>query len=212
MRLFFFAVVSVLLSGCAGKVDYIRPSSEGRKLDNSFVINKPRDDAWDAIVPKLGKSFYVINNMDKSSGFINISYSGDPEKYIDCGMIDSYVKNARGERRYLFPAASAQKSYEIMNPNVGLFFVDRRMSLDGRVNLVLEATNQSETRVTANTRYAVQRQMTVRSVQGGIPQSMSDSITFNSGGGGSFPSGGNSSGLECVSTGVLEREILDAIQ
>lgn len=199
------------LAGCAGKVDYIRPTTKATPGSNVKILNRPREAVWTAAVPELGKRFFVINNLDKASGLINISYSGDPEKYIDCGRITSFVKNAKGERTYEFPGSRAQQYYEIMNPNVGLFFIDRRMALEGRVNLIFEEVGPNQTRVTANTRYVVQRQRTVRAAANNIPQTMNDNVTFNSGGAAAF-SGSTDGAAECAATGALEREIIDAIR
>lgn len=161
-------------------------------------------------MPELGKQFFVINNLDKSSGLINISYSGDPEKYIDCGNITSFVKNARGERTYNFPGAKASQQYEIMD-SLGLFFIDRKMLLDGRVNLIFEEISPTQTRVTANTRYSVHRDQTIRTVVTPYPQVFSDNVSFNSGSKGQFPTNANGEFTECAPTGRLERDILSAI-
>ena len=177
---------------------------------NSKIIDKPRDAVWNATVPELGKKFFVINNLDKSSGLINVSYTGDPEKYIDCGRITSYVKNAQGERTYDFAGAKAQQNYEVMDPGRGLFFIDRRMSLEGRVNLVFEEVTPSQTRVTVNTRYVVNRQRIVRSTVNNFPQTLNDSLSLNSGGVASFPTGPDGKTSECAATGALEREVLAA--
>lgn len=200
----------VLLSACAGKVDYIRPTAVPQAGSNMKVIDKPREAVWSAAVPELGKRFFVINNLDKASGLINVSYSGDPEKYVDCGQITSYVKNARGERTYAFAGAKAQQSYEIMDPGNGLFMVDRRMSLDGRVNLIFEEVSATQTRVTANTKYVVNRKRTVTNVNN-QSRTFDDSVSFNSGGNAMFPGGAGQS-AECAATGALERELLDAIR
>lgn len=213
MRFQFIASLMAIafVSGCAGKLDYVRPNTPDTPSANYKIIDKPREAVWNASVPELGKQFFVINNLDKSSGLINISYSGDPEKYIDCGRITSYVKNLRGERTYDFPGAKAQQSLEIMNGN-GLFKIDRKMSVDGRVNLVFEEVSPNRTKVTANTRYVVQRQQTVSSATNNFPQSSSDSISFNSGGSASFPTGADGRASECLANGALEREILSTIK
>ena len=208
---FVILISAVALSGCAGKLEYARPTSQAASTSNSKIIEKPRDAVWNSGVPELGKRFFVINNLDKSSGLINVSYNGDPEKYIDCGRINSYVKNAHGERTYDFPGAKAQQHFEVMNPGVGLFAVDRRMALDGRVNLVFEEIDSNKTRVTANTRYVVQRTQVIRNVGNGIPQTFTESITFNSGSGASYPASADGRFSECVAKGTLEVEILSAI-
>jgi hypothetical protein len=210
MRALLAVCTVALVAGCSGKVDYVRPSAPP-VTSNSKTIEKPRDAVWNASIPELGKQFFVINNLDKSSGLINMSYNGDPENYIDCGRITSYVKNARGERTYDFPGARAQQTYEVMNSS-GLFFVERKMSLEGRVNLVFEDISANATKVTANTRYVVTRQLTGRNTANNIPQSRTDTISFNSGGRDFFPANTDGRASECVSTGQLEREILSFIK
>ncbi len=211
MKIVVSLLAVVFISGCAGKLDYVRPTITATPSTNYKVIEKSRETVWNASVPELGKQFFVINNLDKSSGLINISYSGDPEKYIDCGRINSYVKNARGERTYDFPGAKAQQSFEVMNGN-GLFMIDRRMTVEGRVNLVFEEMSPNQTKVTANTRYIVQRHQTVRNAANNLPQSVSDNISFNSGGSSSFTANSDGRATECIANGALEREILSAIK
>ncbi len=214
MRIALTTLPAIFLAACAGlggRTDYIGPLSEATNTMNVKVIERSREAVWNSTVPELGKQYFIINNLDKSSGLINISYSGDPERYIDCGRINSYVKNARGERTYDFAGSKAQQSYEIMNPAAGLFFVDRRMNLEGRVNLIFEEIGPMKTRVTANTRYVVNRTQEVRDMQG-VARTFSHSISFNSGRGASFPANADGQSASCVPTGALEREILSAIQ
>lgn len=212
MRLILLAAFTVFIVGCAGKVAYVRPSTQVALSNNSTTIERGRDAVWNASIAELGKKFFVINNLDKTSGLMNISYSGDPELYVDCGRITSYVKNARGERTYDFSGAKAQQSYEIMSPDKGLFFIDRRMTLEGRVNLIFEDIGPSATRVTVNTRYVVTRKQVVKSATNNTHQSGSDTVSFNSGSGASFPANSQGQAAECVSTGLLEREILSVIR
>ena len=197
------------LTGCAGKVDYISPTTPTAN-NNSKIVSKPRDEVWNTVVPALGKQFFVINNLDKSSGLINVSYSGDPEKYVDCGSVSSYVKNARGERRYAFPAASKAQNYEVMQGGM-LYQVSRKMDVEGRVNLIFEDMGNNKTKVTANTRYLVKRGITTMQ-PGGPTGHSSDSISFNSGGSSSFPAAADGRATECVSTGALEAAILSTVQ
>jgi hypothetical protein len=209
MRALTVCLAALVVVGCAGKVDYVRPTSWMQPGQNVKVVDKPRDTVWNAAVPELGKRFFVINNLDKSSGLINVSYSGDPERYVDCGRVTSFVKNARGERTYDFAGAKAQQTYEIMNPQ-GLFFIDRMMTLDGRVNLIFEEVSPTQTRVTASTKYVVSRDLNVRNVEGRTA-SLKSSVSFNTSGGAAFPAGADGRGTECVPTGALERELLSVI-
>ena len=201
-------LASFVLVGCAGKVEFIRPIS-AKSTTNVKLIPRARDAVWNAAVPALGKQFFVINNLDKSSGLINISYTGDPERYVDCGEISSYVQNVRGERTYRFAGASENQIYEVMN-NSGLFFISRRMKLEGRVNLVFEEAGVNQTRVSANTRYVLTRDVKIRNTQNQTAN-RSDTISFNSGSGASYPKGNDGQGVECVSKGTMEQEILSLI-
>lgn len=201
-------LLALLITGCAGRLDYVRPVTQPAS-ENSKVIDKPREAVWKAAVPALGKQFFVINNLDQSSGLINLSYSGDPEAYVDCGRVVSYVKNLRGARTYEFAGAKADQSYEAMESS-GLYAIQRKMSLEGRVNVVFEELGPDKTRVTVNTRYVLTRTTFVREVGGGN-QNRTDSISFNSGSGASFPAASNGRAIECVPTGKLERDILALI-
>lgn len=212
MRPYFAVLFISLLTGCAGQLTYTAPNNITRVSINTKTINRPVDSVWKASIPQLSKQFFVINNLDKSSGFMNISYSGDPEQFIDCGRIKSFVKNARGERTYDFPAARAQESYEILNPNIGLFFVNRTMSLEGRANVVFEAINEDSTRVTVNTRYLVTRKQTIQNAARSRQQTTSSTIEFNTNQGASFPPNAQGEATRCVATGMLESQVLSEIQ
>jgi hypothetical protein len=197
------------ITGCAGKLDYAQPTEYG-PTENSIVIAKSRSEVWNTAVPQLGKKFFVINNLDKSSGLINVSYSGDPENYVDCGHVTSYVKNARGERTYSFPAAKAHQNYEVMNAN-GLFQISREMKLEGRVNLIFEEISKNSTRVTANTKYVLERSINARNLANNFPITDHKSISFNTGNSALFPAGNDGRATKCISTGSLETDILNAI-
>lgn len=205
MRAFFYIAAAALVAGCAGHTAYAPPTMHGQ-ASNSKVIDKPRTAVWAGAIPALGSRFFTINNMDKESGFINLSYSGDPEAYVDCGMISSSVKNLRGERNYKFPGARASQHYEVMN-NAGLFFLDRSMALEGRVNLVFEEITPTQTRVTANTKYVVTRNVTISNVDG-RSQAMTHLLSFNTAGRATFPAGNDGQATACAANGRLERDIL----
>jgi len=216
--------IAALAAGCAGKYDYVRPTIVPSSPENVKVIGKPRDAVLSTSLPKLSRRFRVIDTLDQSSGVINVNYNGNPEKYIDCGRITSYVMDVRGERTYDFPASRAWQSYEAMLPSTGLLKINRRMSLEGRVNLVFEDLGPNRTRVTVNTRYVVQLQINGRNANSTSPPTLLDTtasnpvgsssftISFNSGGSSSFPPLSDGRAVECVATGALEQEILSFIR
>lgn len=204
------AIVGLSLGGCAGQITYRPPVAQSPTITK--IVNAPLDQVWAKSVPALSKEFFVINNIDKASGLINVSYSGDPAKYVDCGYLHSYVKNARGERNYDFPVAAPSADYEAM-VNETLYRVHRSMSLDGRVNLIFEADG-AKTKVTANTRYVLTRKLSILQAGTQIPQGVEDQIAFNSNGNASFPSLVVDMGeaTTCRANGELEADVLNAVR
>lgn len=203
--------LAALLVGCAGKIEYMRPMASPGPSPAQKEVDRSKDDVWARLVPELGKRFFVINNLDKSSGLINVSYNGDPERYLDCGVVSSYVKNAAGERSYNFSGAAAETRYEEMSPQSGLVRWHRSMNLEGRMNVIVEEYSKNRTRVTVNTRYVVQRTNRAWNASGQPFGANTDTISFNTGGRSSFPPGRSGTGTECVATGSLEDEILQAV-
>jgi hypothetical protein len=185
------------LAGCGG-IAYT-PPAPARFAESSVVVPLSRSDAWKAIIPTLGKSFFVVNNLDQSSGFINVSYSGDPEQYVDCGAISSTVKNAQGERSYTFPASRARQSYEMVE-GARYYTVLRLMALEGRANLVLEEIAKDSSRFTVTVRYALTK---TTQTQGSAAHS--EVVSFNTAGMATFA---NQNDTMCRPTGLLEHELL----
>ena len=84
-KVLFTVTVILLFTGCVGgRLTYTPPSVQA-KINNSIVFDEPKDQIWKRAIVNLSSSFFVINNLDKESGLINLSYSGSPEKCIDCG-------------------------------------------------------------------------------------------------------------------------------
>ncbi len=200
-------LVITLATGCAGKVDYFPPAS-APAAKNSIIVEKNKADVWNQSVQALGKHVFVINNLDEASGSINLSYTGDPEKYVDCGRIYSYVRDSRGERTFDFPAAKGQQVYEQLTSG-GLFLLDRKMNLEGRMNIALEEVTPSHTRITVNARYTLTRTVIVQDAQD--QSRTSDTVAFESGQLGRFEPKPGSAALICGPNGTFERDVLSLL-
>ncbi|HTN94535.1 MAG TPA: hypothetical protein VMJ33_08145 [Gallionella sp.] len=211
MKIFAVLVAIVCISGCA-RESYVILNTATPPLASYRVFDESRDAVWDASVLEFGKQSFVINNLDKASGSISLSYSGDPQRFIDCGNITSHVKDSKGERTYDFPSTKAQANYEVMAGDV-LFNIVRKMSVEAHVSLVFKQVNPNQTEVTANTVYVVQKDVISRRADSNVSQSWSDSVTFSNRGAASFPNDVNSAATTvCKPTGELEREILAALK
>lgn len=203
------AVFVVVLAAC-GKLEYKPPAPEPAPT-NVIEVQESRARVWDRLIAGVGKGFFVINNIDRSSGFLNLNWSGNTERYLDCGQISSQVSNARGKRSYVFPAAKANQVYEVMSYG-RLFFVDRSMSAEGRLNVILEELAARKTRVTVNAQYTVRRTTKAQPAEGGDPLSNESTIRMISGGSASFPVTDGSSLVTCKATGELENDVLSIVR
>lgn len=200
------------MSGCASaSTDYRAPSGSVQP-NYTKTVNRSKDQVWNDAVVALGQRFFVINNLDKASGLINISYSGDPSRFVDCGSFTVTISGLNAKTQNMDGAAS-DAQYEWVAPVPPYGFpgsvqIRRQMSLEGRVNVIFEAVTPDSTRVTTATRYVLTRKIV--SSNSAVPQS--DTAGFNGNEKGYFPRLGSYSPLECVATGELEKSILSVIK
>jgi hypothetical protein len=157
------AFYAVLIAGCAtpgtSNLSYA-PPEKSAKLPNEMVVNKPFDAVWDSFVHNLAKSFYVINNIDKQSRIINVSFSTEtPETYADCGI--STRTYSRGDENHTYTYNVASTSTFKVASRTGASnklpltaLVTRHSSLEGRINIYV-APEGPNTRISVNARYVL---------------------------------------------------------
>lgn len=194
------AICALLLSSC-GTIHYTPPVPMA-KAPNSMVIDQPRETFWRAFVPALSTQFFVINNLDKETGLINLSYGGDPQQFIDCGRVvvsglhPSEFSGALPNHKYFF-----QEGF-------GVKWASRQVSLDGRMNVVVQEVDPQKTSVTVNVRYVVVRHIAI-GAGAYMFTNNTDSVAFNYGDYGNF---GEPHPFSCRSNGALEKSILEIAQ
>ena len=168
----FFAV------GCAKpgvhSFEYVEPGKYS--VDNEITVDMPFEAVWDGLVRELAKNFFVINNIEKSSRIINVSYlSNHPEDYIDCGQ--SIRKTSRGEENREYKYESAGDSRFVLEGGARDYFeysyeINRKTDLDGRINIYVAPTTETSTVVSVNTIYVFRNKFTqteiVEHVNGGV--------------------------------------------
>ena len=219
----------LFLVGCAGKtatnsIDYVEPIAIN--VDNQVVVSSNYDQTWSDLVAEMSKSFYVINNIDKESRLINISFSinNNISDFIDCGISNrSFVLGDMNENttyetadKSVFFTASTVNSAP---PNTTYFKVFRSPSLEGRANVYV-APKGDQTVVSVNTRYIWNVEISseeymymplynsynlVRSKRRDTTNSYEPN-SFNTN------SVGVGGATTCVATGKFEKEILDIIR
>lgn len=219
--------LACLLTACAtpgtSGLQYREPI-KAETVANEAVVSLPFSDTWDLLIGQLAKSFFVINNVEKVSRIINVSFSTDkPEEYVDCGTSKRTFEYADESQAYNYPVAGSS-SFKLAGKwgpfeNLPLIaYLNRKTSLEGRINVYV-APKDNDTIVTVNTRYiftvATSGQQELMNAAGTVVQRTSvpetkNSLSFNTGQIGSADWGTppQQHVVKCRSTGKLETEIL----
>src|SRR5438552_15950444 len=82
------AILVAVASACAtaGTQTYNLAPAQSQHVTNEVTVTGASDIVWDRLVAQLSRGFYVINNIDKASRLINVSfYSDSPDDYIEIG-------------------------------------------------------------------------------------------------------------------------------
>lgn len=217
------------LSACAtpgtSTYNYTAPVSNG-KVKNSIIVNENFETVWDRLVGKLASGFFVINNIDKASRLINVSFSSDsPEQYIDCGETYRTYKYNDDTQTYRYKVAedSTYKmagSWGQMNNLPVTADIYRDASLDGRINIYVAPHNGQGTQVSVNVKYIFEASVSgtlygysaagVLVNQKPIESSASTmDFTTNETKTKNWGSGGKTNNITCSSTGDLEHTLLE---
>lgn len=155
-------VVSLFAVACVSPgISSFRYTPPGlHELRNEEVVSQPFDDVWNHLVSRLAQTFFVINNIDKNSRIINVSFSTDePSRYIDCGTTDRHFlyRHAKENYEYKVASSSTYKAASKWGPYKNLPAVaniNRVASMDGRANIYI-APSEGTTHVVVNVRYVL---------------------------------------------------------
>lgn len=232
MKYFIIIISSLLIiSGCAiqGKntMNYTAPTP--LQVQNEIVVPQPYTVVWDKLVKGLSRSFFVINNIDRESRIINISFSTNaPADYIDCGTNHRTYTQGEKVETYDYEVAKST-SFKIAtehqyDPNFSYYSIMKRdTSLEGRSNIYVapDEKDKNKTLVTVNTRYIYTARVKgdIYSENWGgmanhimtVPEQTSN-VIFNTNKPGELAdAGGPGILLVCCGKGRLEKEILDLI-
>lgn len=221
----------IILSGCAtgtSRIDYTPPLPQTQE-GNEIIIDEPFDIVWDRFVGRLAASFFVINNIDKESRLLNISFSNDnPEHYVDCGKTSRQFSFQNLNRIYSYNVAEDSSFQSTGNWGVyqnltAVYSVNRETEVEGRINIYVAPINEIKTKISVNVRYILTVTTsgtaagynafgTVQATEN-IPESKTN-ITFNTGqiGRKKESSGGQGIELQCRSLYTLEKELLDLVK
>jgi hypothetical protein len=228
-KIFQVALASVALTGCAsqGTNNFNYTPSATNHIDNEIQVTAPYSQVWDKLVRELSKSYFVINNIDKESRILNLSFTTtEPTEYADCGR--SHRTYTRGDQveNFDYPLAGSSVTKIALKNNEGPAFfkyavIKRDVTLEGRTNVYLAPMEEdkNKTIVTVNTRYVLQVKINQRAysehfLNGNLYDrgEHGDAITyaFNT----NQPVEKTSEGLttKCAATGKMEKDILGLVK
>jgi hypothetical protein len=189
------SVVILLLAGIAGcggperpELEYLPPSGQPAAERSAFVRQQPWL-VWGSILDHLQQQGARVSEADEAGGRTVVTYSGDPEPYVDCGWIVIH-EDDEFER---VPAARSQ---------VELVTVERGLTLDARMSVQVEASGE-EAIVEADSTYVLTKRIASGEGQGALH---AETIRLGSGQSDTF-----TSGTRCQPNGQLERLVFDAL-
>lgn len=223
------SLLVINLLGCATTTSsfvYMPPNEA--KYDNEIFVDRPFEVVWDDLVKQISKSFYVINNIEKASRIINLSFSTDtPGEYVDCG--ESTREYGKKSNIMTYTYAVAESSFYKSGAKGGgmgqfpiEYNVNRETALEGRVNIFV-APEGDGTNITVNCRYILSISTSgnyeARNVFGevferGIVPPTTSKVVFNTNQEKTSNWGTPSEPVysTCHSTGKLEQEILNLVK
>ena len=199
-------VMTILLLSCAvekkkltenvGK--YVPPNIDDTNFKNSLITNKNFDDTWISVIDFVNDSFFNIENIDKDSGLIMLSFGlKEPENFIDCGDF---------EYTLFFTGEKFKGSY-IEYAKSGLLAV-----LEAKMNINIQKIDNEFTKVSINTNYTFSTQHAL----GYYDPELNQIYSFVSGGYQTinvlYPISGSIPTRTCKSTNFAENSIFNIIK
>ena len=198
-------VLLILLSSCAVEREkltenvgkYVPPNIDDTNFKNSVITNKNFDETWTSVIDFVNDSFFKIENLDKDSGLLTLSFgSKEPENFIDCGDF---------EYTLFFTGEEFKGSY-IDYAKSGLLAV-----LEAKMNINIKKIDNEATKTSINTNYTYSTQHAL----GYYDPELNQTYSFESGGYQTIdvinPIKGSIPTRTCKSTNFAETAIFNAI-
>ena len=142
--LFFPSLASTLLlfiAGCSMSAIYKPPTGNLDQMNYSKIINKGFDDTWDALINYSAGTFFGIENFEKESGLITLTFgASNPEDYITGGYWKVDVVRGANSLHFEGDYVEYLRTYQ-------------SGELLGKMNIVVKDVDSTHSRVTVNAKY-----------------------------------------------------------
>lgn len=214
-NIFVLATAGLLnLTACSvvNKSEYQPPSQLDAFASNERLVDRSFDETWSALISSVGKSFFAIQEFEKASGLLTLTFTTSPFSVaIDGGHFSwnySNASQAAGQRFWFGHGDRVVKHH--FDGNYADFIQNYlNGTFDGYINLVVTEESENQTRITVNTRFVV-----AGTVDGGEGQLRRMLWSWNSGQRAQLPwtnEDGEQMQMILQSNHYAESKILDAI-
>ena len=184
-RLYNLLMVSVfIITGCSTE-SYVLPQG-GEPVQNEITVDAGIDETWNALVSYASGTFFGIDNFEKSSGLMTLSFSSDaPYELVDCGNF-----NIDGLQKF--------------NGNYAQWIWMRGGNLNGRMNIIAQEETPGTTVLRIDTRYVITYPT----------DSTVHTWSFDTNGRDTKEvySLGNRRLRACMATGLAEKQVIEGVQ
>jgi len=139
----FFVLLVICLVGCQpyrcllGCEFYVCPLESSKLTDFSKIIDKSFDDTWKALVQYVDGSFFSIDNFEKDSGLLTLSFgASNPSEFITGGL-------------YMF--SNLSRSFD--GDYVDWLTQYENGKLNAKMDIIVTEVDSNKTQVTVMARY-----------------------------------------------------------
>ncbi len=185
-----------------GSVAYHPPSE--LRVDNESFAERSIDTIRQSLIYHLPAIGLTVSRARTDESFVIVTYSGSPERYVDCGSIAVSAPTGNAP-----PSSVAAADPETQFQSLGRGFgrvLDRKMRLDSRMVVQFRPLDsETGTLVVTDATYVMTKMLTSRDSNGWPLARSRETISFGTSSAGTF-----ASGTTCRSTGQLEGRVLDA--
>jgi len=138
-----------LLTSCVSVSAIYKPPIEDTTQNKySKIINKSFDDAWDALINYSASTFFGIENFEKESGLLTLSFgASNPHEYVTGGYWKADIVYGTNQLHFEGDYVEYLSLYQ-------------NGSLAGKMNIVVKKINESSTQVIVNARYVFSSSVT----------------------------------------------------
>jgi len=138
----FLFISQIILSSCVSiSAIYKPPTQENLKSNYSKIIDKNYDDVWNALINYSASTFFGIENFEKESGLLTLSFGAStPQDYITGGYWKTDLVYGANQLHF-------EGDY------VEYLSIYQNGSLIGKMNIVVKKITDNSTQVIVNARY-----------------------------------------------------------